>query len=336
MERERFELKVGIFVFVAIVALGAIITILGSQNDMFARQYVLYTEFGDVNGLKPGAPVRLAGLDVGLVDEIRLPEDTSGKSLRVRLLVRTAVRDRIRQDSKASIATQGVLGDKYVAISLGSEGDPVERGTTLPSDAPADYLALLDTAGKTLRNIESITGKVDGMVTAESGEETKQSLGDLISAVTEVVRAVKTENGLLHRLIYDEKAAGVLDDVSRASSNVAALTSDFKSGKGAVPYLLYDPESKASAQRMLAAAGHLEGASADMKEIVARVERGDGTIGALINDPGVYDDLRTLLGRAQRNRILRGVIRRTIDKNENVRKGAPPPDGGETASGENP
>src|SRR5688500_19159767 len=121
MNREKFELKVGVFVFVGILALGAMIIILGSKQDMFARQYPLWTEFKEVSGLAVGAPVRLAGVNVGIVDRIDFPQE--GKTdLRVLLMIRTDVRERIREDSRASISTQGVLGDKFISLTLGTTG----------------------------------------------------------------------------------------------------------------------------------------------------------------------------------------------------------------------
>src|SRR2546430_14671322 len=119
MERERFELKVGIFVFIGIVMLGVIIVLLGSKQDLFAREYPLWAEFTEVGGLKPGAPVRLAGVDVGVVDAIEFPKPGE-KNLRVKMMIRTSVRSRIQTDSKASVSTQGVLGDKFISISLGA------------------------------------------------------------------------------------------------------------------------------------------------------------------------------------------------------------------------
>jgi phospholipid/cholesterol/gamma-HCH transport system substrate-binding protein len=57
-------------------------------------------------------------------------------------------------------------------------------------------------------------------------------------------------------------------------------------------------------------------ASADLKDILASVRRGEGTLGKLITDPALYDDLRALFGRANRNVLLRSVVRSTIEENE--------------------
>lgn len=323
VERERFELKVGVFVFVGIAAFGALILLLGSKQDMFSRQYPLYAEFEQVSGLKVGAPVRLSGVDVGVVDGISFPDDPSSRKLKVRLLVRTSVRDRIRQDSKAAITTQGVLGDKYIKVSLGTKGDPVRRGATLPSDKQADYRALADSAGDLVGRLTSIATKIDVMLSTGSSGEAVKSLGGVFAQVEDILEEVKTGDGLLHTLIYDDGATKTFRDLQAASANLAAITAELKNGEGALPALLDDPKTKESLQKAMTAMANVEKASADaaqaaadLRVVMDRVEQGEGTLGALVNDPGVYDDLRALLGRAQRNRVLRGVIRHTIEKNE--------------------
>lgn len=323
IERERFELKVGIFVFVGIVALGALIIVLGSKQEMFSRQYALYTEFEQVGGLKQGAPVRLSGVDVGIVDGISFPDDPSSRKLKVRLLIRSNVRERIRQDSKASIANRGVLGDKYVKISLGTKGDPVRRGATIVSEKPADYMALADSAGDLLGRLTSIATKVDVLMSSSSGGEAVQSLGGVFASVEEILGEVKNGDGLLHTLIYDDEAARTFRELQTASANLAAITGEIRESGAAK--ILADPKTKESLSKAMDAMANLEKASADgavaaanMRSVMERIDRGEGTVGALINDPAVYDDLRSLLGGAKRNRILRGVIRHTIDKNEKI------------------
>ena len=331
MERERFELKVGIFVFVAIAALGALVLTVSSQQEMFSRTYTLYCEFDQVAGLKNGAPVRLAGLDVGIVDGIEFPDEPGKKELRVRLQVRTEARNRIREDSKASIATQGVLGDKYIAVSLGTTGEPVAKNSLLPSEQPRDYAALVESAGETMAHVKSIAAKLDQMLTGDASEETKKSVTGFVGAATDMMNEIRTGDGLLHKLIYDPEAAKTLDNLHVASANLAAVTSDVRAGKGALGTLVADPETKEQLKKALAAMASFEKASADLaatsgslRNVAATIERGDGTVGALINDPQVYDDLVALLGGAKRNKILRGVIRRTIEKNEKVDKTSAP------------
>lgn len=325
VERERFELKVGVFVLIGVVAFGALIIVLGSKQEMFARQYPLYAEFESVSGLKQGAPVRLSGVDVGIVDAISFPDDLKSPKLKVRLLIRSSVRDRIRQDSKASISTQGVLGDKFVKITLGTKGKPVVKNEIIPSEKPADYMALADSAGDLLGRLTSIATKVDVMMTQSTGGDAIKSLGELFATAQDILEEVKTGDGLLHTLIYDDEAGKTLKDLQLASANLAALTEQMKSGDGAIPALFNDPKTKESLDKALASMANVDKATADaadaaakLKSILERIDKGEGTVGALINDPAVYDDLVALMGGAKRNRILRGVIRHTIDKNEKI------------------
>lgn len=333
MERERFELKVGVFVFVGMVMLGIIISVLGAKQDLFARQYGLSAEFEDVNGLKLGAPVRLAGLDVGLVDRIDFPKTPGDHRLKVRLLVRTDVRDRIRADSTAEIATQGVLGDKYIAISLGTEGEPLRAGAVLPSQPPTNYASLVDSAGKAVDHIRSISAKVDAMLTPESGEAAKNGIQSAAASLSDILGQVKDGHGLLHELIYGDEGASLLADAGKtiadarvAAGNVSAVSADIRSGKGILPALINDPKQKETLDKLGVTVDQLQRTTARLDDIIARIDRGEGTVGALINDPGVYDDLRALLGRAKRNRILRTVIRHQIDKKENLPPGTVPLD----------
>jgi len=325
MERERFELKVGVFVFIGIIAFGALIIVLGSKQQMFQRQYPLYAEFESVSGLKQGAPVRLSGVDVGIVDGISFPDDETSRKLKVRLLIQNSVRDRIRQDSKASISTQGVLGDKFVKITLGTTGNPIAKNSTIPSEKPADYMALADSAGDLLGRLTSIATKVDVMMTQSTGGDAIKSLGGLFASAQDILEEVKTGDGILHTLIYDDEAAKAFKDLQVASANLAALSSELRDGKGVLPALFNDPKTKESLDKALASMANLDKASTDaavaaasLRSIMERVDKGEGTVGALINDPAMYDDLMALIGGAKRNRILRGVIRHTIDKNEAV------------------
>jgi phospholipid/cholesterol/gamma-HCH transport system substrate-binding protein len=143
---------------------------------------------------------------------------------------------------------------------------------------------------------------------------------------------VKSGNGIIHKLVYDKQAGKAIDDLQLASANLAAISGQLRNGDGAIPKLINDPAMKDGVFKAVDAIANLNKASADitaaaadLRLVMDRIEKGEGTVGALINDPGVYDDLRALLGRAKRNRVLRGVIRHTIDKNENIEEATPVP-----------
>ena len=249
MDREKVGRRVGAFVILGLAILAAVVVVLGSKQDLFSEQYILYAEFQDVAGLQSGAAIRLSGVDVGQVGEISFPMDKAQKSLRVRLHIREDVHDRIRTDSTAAIATQGVLGDKYVSITLGTQGEPLPAYASLSSLAPTDYAGIVDTAGLTMQHLESIAGKFDEMFSDGNNEDAKKSATSLFVSLN-------------------------------------------------------------------ASANDMRAATKDLRAIVAKVNGGEGTVGALINDPSLYNDVRKLLGGAKKSSVLKMAVRHAVSKND--------------------
>jgi phospholipid/cholesterol/gamma-HCH transport system substrate-binding protein len=112
------QIRIGLFVLVSLVVLMGLIYLLGAQARYFEPRYELIAEFTEVGGLTPGATVRLAGVQIGRVMRVSLPEKP-GANVRVSLSIARRFSDRIRGNSVARIETQGLLGDKIVEISLG-------------------------------------------------------------------------------------------------------------------------------------------------------------------------------------------------------------------------
>jgi phospholipid/cholesterol/gamma-HCH transport system substrate-binding protein len=122
MERAKLELVVGVFVLVGIACLAYLSIKLGKLEVIGGDNYVVEAEFTSASGLKSGASVEIAGVEVGRVKGIALQGD--------RAMVALAIQDGVKlyTDSIASIKTRGIIGDKYVALSLGGGGDPLKPG----------------------------------------------------------------------------------------------------------------------------------------------------------------------------------------------------------------
>jgi phospholipid/cholesterol/gamma-HCH transport system substrate-binding protein len=116
MKRDGLELGVGIFVLAGLACLAYLAIHLGKM-EIYGGGYQVVANFDNASGLKVGAPVEVAGVEVGRVDSIRLTPDDRA---RVRLVVEQGLK--IYDDAIASIRTRGVIGDKYVKLSLGSSG----------------------------------------------------------------------------------------------------------------------------------------------------------------------------------------------------------------------
>ena len=121
-DRNRTSLIVGSFALAALGALALAILSLSSQEGVFSERYRLVGYYENVQGLIPNAPVWLAGTRVGRVESVNFGTRPDGKAaVKVILQLDEDVRERIRADSTASIGTIGLLGDRYVEISLGSQ-----------------------------------------------------------------------------------------------------------------------------------------------------------------------------------------------------------------------
>ncbi|HEX5646271.1 MAG TPA: outer membrane lipid asymmetry maintenance protein MlaD [Nitrospira sp.] len=125
MEKTKLELIVGVFVLVGIVCLGYLSMKLGKLELVSGDIYEVEAPFNSASGLKPGAAVEIAGVEVGRVKSILLKNDQA--------VVRLAVHNEIKlySDTFASIKTRGIIGEKFLALSPGGGGDPLQAGGTI-------------------------------------------------------------------------------------------------------------------------------------------------------------------------------------------------------------
>jgi phospholipid/cholesterol/gamma-HCH transport system substrate-binding protein len=125
MERGKLEFVVGIFVLVGVICLGYLAVKLGKLELIGGDYYELQAEFSSASGLKKGASVEIAGVEVGRVQNIGLKED--------RAHVLLAIQDGIPlyDDSIASIKTRGIIGEKFMELSPGGAGERLQSGETI-------------------------------------------------------------------------------------------------------------------------------------------------------------------------------------------------------------
>src|SRR5882724_1772380 len=128
------ELKLGVLTIVAVVIAGVTIVMLTGSRGFFWQQYGLKARFADVAGLKPGSPVRVAGIPVGTVKDWAFV----GEHVDVTIRVNKNVRDRITTGSFARLGSISLLGESAVDITPSTHGTPIpEWGYVPPGRAPA-------------------------------------------------------------------------------------------------------------------------------------------------------------------------------------------------------
>jgi phospholipid/cholesterol/gamma-HCH transport system substrate-binding protein len=140
MKDRTIELIVGLFVVVGLLAIAYLTISLGEVELLRSGGYIVHAEFGNTSGLKEGATVEIAGVEIGKVEGIRLEEFNSYVTMRI-----TAGME-LPDDTIASIRTHGMIGEKYVQLSPGGSSERLDEGDTI-----------IDTESSI--NIEELIGK---------------------------------------------------------------------------------------------------------------------------------------------------------------------------------
>jgi phospholipid/cholesterol/gamma-HCH transport system substrate-binding protein len=164
--------RLGAFIIGGLLILAAGVFLIGSKEFLFSSTYTLRADFQNVGGLDDGAQVRVGGIPEGTVKHIVLPK-RSDEKVTVLMNLQHSTQNVLKKDSVASIKSEGLLGDKYVEISFGSdEAERLKSGDTIPSAPPIDISDLiqktdkiLDTTQGTLQNMQGATDNLKSIST---------------------------------------------------------------------------------------------------------------------------------------------------------------------------
>jgi phospholipid/cholesterol/gamma-HCH transport system substrate-binding protein len=201
-------IRLGAFIFASLVVLAIGVFLIGDKQFLFSKTYPLKSSFKNVGGLNGGAEVRVGGIHKGTVKTIELPPQSDGEMTVVMDLERST-RKVLKKDSVASIQTEGLVGNKYVELSFGSDATaPVEDGDTLQSVPPVELADLVK--------------KADGVLEAAKG-----SLGALQSIGEKIDEGQGTMGALVNdKKIYQELSAATAQATRGATAlqeNMEAL-----------------------------------------------------------------------------------------------------------------
>jgi phospholipid/cholesterol/gamma-HCH transport system substrate-binding protein len=265
LDRRQYalQIKIGVFVLVSLGVFLAVIYLLGAQARYFERKYNLIAEFTEVGGLIEGATVRLAGVQIGRVTDVRLSPEMGGK-VRVTLTMARRFSDRIRQDSEARIITQGLLGDKLVEITIGTPAAaPLKPGDALRAQEPFEVGRVFSTGAETLATINQLALTLQASVDRLNRDGTLDDLG----------ATVKSARRLAAQLEGFTRG-GAYQDFAAAARSTRRITEEVEKGKGLLHALIYDePETLRRLNALLGSA----------QELMARAEQGDHAISVLLS-----------------------------------------------------
>jgi phospholipid/cholesterol/gamma-HCH transport system substrate-binding protein len=279
------ELKIGVLFIVAILIAAATVFTLTGGRGFFWQRYNLKTRFDNVAGLKGGSPVRVAGVEVGSVDEVTF----AGEKVDVLMSVNKSMRPRITSDSVAYLGSVSLLGESAVDITPATSGTPVPDWGYVPQGRQKG--SFTDLASTAAQGIDEITGlakdiragrgTVGKLVTDDQFYTEMRQFAASANGVTD---AIKRGRGTIGKLVNDPKVA---DSLEASLRNLDEMTQQINAGKGSIGQLLKDDKFARS----------LNAATTNLQTLTERLNRGEGTAGKLLTDESLFNRLNSLTER---------------------------------------
>ena len=300
--KNSLETRLGLFFALVFVAAFVLFEMVGGGR-FFGGGIPIKARFNTAGDLKVGDPVKLAGVDIGRVQAIRIAD---GK-VEISMTVEPAAG--VRTDSKASIKFTGLMGQNFMAIDFGSQTAPVvSTGALLESREQPDLAAIMS-------KLESAADGMQNMTKSFSGEEFTKLLGpmtdmikdnqpriaSILSNVDSLTTGMNQGEGTLGRLLkqdtlYVQTLQAVTnliastEDLKVTLSSTRQIVSDMNSGKGTIGRLLVDDSLFRETTNMLT----------NLREVAEKMNRGNGTVGQLINDDAFLRNLKLTLQKVDK------------------------------------
>jgi phospholipid/cholesterol/gamma-HCH transport system substrate-binding protein len=279
------ELKLGMLALLALAVATLIIFLVSGEGGFFWQRYRLKAKFDNVAGLKSGAPVRVAGVEVGTVKGVSF----NGVDVDVSFELSKEMQGRVTTESTAAIGSVSLLGESALDLSASAKGRALKQDEYVKSKRAPGQLAdvaegatrSLEQATLLLKDIRAGKGTVGKLFTDEALYRDVQGFVDAAESVAQNLRAGR---GTAGKLLNDDKA---YKDLSASLENLQALTTRINAGEGSLGKLLKDQQF----------ADSLTSTTANIDAVTGKINKGEGTAGRLVNDPALYNRVNSLAER---------------------------------------
>jgi phospholipid/cholesterol/gamma-HCH transport system substrate-binding protein len=290
------QLKVGITVICAAIVLAVLIILMSGTGGIFTRKIILISYYPDAAGLTVGSPVRLSGVDIGNVKEIRIIPGNPLNPVEVLMKVNTKYRFFLRKDSMTLLSTAGVLGATYINIDSSQAKKPeAQDGDVLPSREVPGYEEVMRAGQSTLQNMDALLTRMDRIVAfVESGQGSigkviydptlYNRLNQTVSQFQGLVNDIAQGNGSLGQLIENDE---LYNKANAAVDSINKLLDEVNAGNGTVGKLLKDPSLYNTANQTVA----------NIKQLTDDINAGKGAIGKLAKDQEFANKLQNTMNR---------------------------------------
>jgi phospholipid/cholesterol/gamma-HCH transport system substrate-binding protein len=290
------EVRVGVLVVVSVAILVVAIFFISGKGGIFAARFHVKTYLPAASGLKEGAPVWLAGVEIGKVDTVAISSSLDPlRAVEITMSIRNTYQKDIRTDSKARLGSIGLLGDKYIELSRGLKGTPVGEGGTVEGSEEADIKKLVESSNDLLANLDVLSDKVKSIT--EKIDKGEGSVGKFINDPTlynNVSHTVQVASDLMDQMKRGQGSIGKLlvdtqlyDHFNVAAEKLNRIADRLEAGQGTVGKLFKDESLY----------NNLNETVAKSKAVVSRIEKGEGTLGKLAADQELYNKMNHALDR---------------------------------------
>lgn len=248
---QRFKVRLGLFIAGGFVLFVLAIFIIGKQKNMFNPVFKLTTTFLNVSGLQVGNNIRFSGINVGTVDNITIINDST---VRVDMLVRQEIKKFIKSDSKVSIGSEGLIGDRLIIITQGSQDAlVVGKNQQLKSIEPVETDAIVASLKVTVAHTEVIAKEL-----------------------AEMMLKVNSGRGTLGRIIHDSIIAqNISKSIDNFENTSKVLDATMTSTKNCLSDIMLSLKLTADNAKV---------STQQLEEIMIGLNDGKGTVGRLLYD----------------------------------------------------
>jgi phospholipid/cholesterol/gamma-HCH transport system substrate-binding protein len=268
MRQRSTEIKVGVAVVAAVVIL--ILGVMWIEQVSFSNQFATYVVyFNDVGGLDPGDPVTVSGVDGGEVGAVILEPGR----VRTELLIAHDIT--LFDDARVEILTIGLMGEKYVGIHPGTSGKVLDPGSVIRGDYKAGMAEAIAGFGDVIEELNETVRAFRALVETEGQGASLGTTMRRIDELTTEILAILRENR---------------EDIKTTAESMQKISSDVSDVVGSRKDTL-----AASIDDFATAAARFDSITVSLKAVTDKIEGGEGTLGMLVNEKKLHEDLELVL-----------------------------------------
>jgi len=308
MNNAQQTARVGLFFLLGLALVWATFETLNSGRFLAEEGYTVIASFDNLKELKQGDEVRMAGVRIGSVDSTRL----AGRRAEALLRINSGIE--IPNDAVAMISMSGLIGTNYISIDLDDAlGAPLQAGAEITTRATSDLNSIMTDLGNIGGKIDSALEAITRVTGGQAGEpgmfqrldtilrDNQTKLNDAFTNLQEISRKLNEGEGTVGRLINDPD---LHDELLAAVEEIRGAASDAREFITSTQSIVEDVKTGNGTLGTLvyddAVGNDLRTTAAQLREIAEKLNRGEGTLGRLINDDSLYLEARSTLQRADR------------------------------------